>query len=55
MGVSTSIAGAAALISSSSDGQAGLLPLSTGVGSNPAGRQRVSWGNRTPLRKDASW
>lgn len=43
------VAGAAAL-SSSSDGQAGL-PLS----SNPGGKQLVMWGNRTPLRKDASW
>jgi hypothetical protein len=60
-GVSTSIAGAATLVSSSSDGQAGLspLPLSTGVignsSSSPAGRHRVSWGTRTPLRKDVSW
>jgi hypothetical protein len=47
-----SIAGAAAL-NSSNDGQAGA-PVSS-MGSNSGGRQKVIWGTRTPLRKDASW
>jgi hypothetical protein len=51
-GLSSSIAGAAAL-NSSSDGQAGV-PLST-LGSNSGGKQKVIWGIRLPLRKDASW
>lgn len=45
--------GAGAVLGASSDGHAGL-PLST-AGSTSGGKQKVLWGDRKPLRKDASW
>lgn len=50
------IGAGAVLTNPSSDGAATAtgLPLST-VGSSAGGRQKVLWGKRTPLRKDASW
>lgn len=54
------VQGPAVLVGTSSDGvavtgsAAAGLPLSS-MGSNSGGKQRVIWGNRTPLRKDASW
>jgi hypothetical protein len=48
-----SVAGAAAL-SKSSDGRAGVPP-STIMVSQSGTKQQIMWGNRTPLRKDASW